>query len=54
MVPRRGGQVEGSTACSPHTRAGVDELFVDFGQSPATLDELIDLAGRFIEGVQAG
>ncbi|MFB7600660.1 hypothetical protein [Streptomyces sp. NPDC056160] len=34
--------------------AGVHELFVDFGQSPATIDERVDLAGRFIEGVRAG
>ncbi|MFD6534603.1 TIGR03619 family F420-dependent LLM class oxidoreductase [Streptomyces sp. NPDC060184] len=34
--------------------AGVHELFVDFGQTPATLAERIDLAGRFIEGVRRG
>ncbi|MFF4902767.1 TIGR03619 family F420-dependent LLM class oxidoreductase [Streptomyces sp. NPDC001068] len=34
--------------------AGVHELFVDFGQSPATLDERVDLAGRFLEGVRQG
>ncbi|MGW2836574.1 TIGR03619 family F420-dependent LLM class oxidoreductase [Streptomyces sp. NPDC001493] len=34
--------------------AGVHELFVDFGQSPATLDERVDLAGRFLEGVRRG
>ncbi|WP_420036450.1 TIGR03619 family F420-dependent LLM class oxidoreductase [Streptomyces sp. cg28] len=34
--------------------AGVHELFVDFGQTPATLEERIDLAGRFIEGVRRG
>ncbi|MGW2282782.1 TIGR03619 family F420-dependent LLM class oxidoreductase [Streptomyces sp. NPDC001770] len=34
--------------------AGVHELFVDFGQSPATLDERADLAGRFLEGVRRG
>ncbi|CAM5321472.1 Luciferase-like domain-containing protein OS=Streptomyces antimycoticus OX=68175 GN=SANT12839_003710 PE=4 SV=1 [Streptomyces antimycoticus] len=26
------------------------ELFVDFGQTPATLAQRVDLAGRFIEG----
>ncbi|WP_329225106.1 TIGR03619 family F420-dependent LLM class oxidoreductase [Streptomyces sp. NBC_00111] len=34
--------------------AGVHELFMDFGQSPTTLDERVDLAGRFIDGVRAG
>ncbi len=34
--------------------AGVHELFVDFGQTPATLEERIDLAGRFLEGVRRG
>ncbi|SEG92060.1 probable F420-dependent oxidoreductase, Rv2161c family [Actinacidiphila yanglinensis] len=34
--------------------AGVHELFVDLGQSPATFDQRIDIAGRFIEGVRAG
>ncbi|GGM23051.1 LLM class F420-dependent oxidoreductase [Streptomyces fumigatiscleroticus] len=34
--------------------AGVHELFMDFGQSPATLAERVDLAGRFIEGVRRG
>ncbi|MFD8029339.1 TIGR03619 family F420-dependent LLM class oxidoreductase [Streptomyces sp. NPDC048231] len=34
--------------------AGVHELFVDFGQMSATLDERVDLAGRFIEGLRAG
>jgi probable F420-dependent oxidoreductase len=32
--------------------AGVHELFVDFGQIPATLAERVDLAGRFLEGVR--
>ncbi|MFE7577191.1 TIGR03619 family F420-dependent LLM class oxidoreductase [Streptomyces sp. NPDC057521] len=34
--------------------AGVHELFLDFGQTSATLDERVDLAGRFIEGVRRG
>jgi probable F420-dependent oxidoreductase len=34
--------------------AGVHELFVDFGQTPATLAERVDLAGRFFEGVRRG
>ncbi|WP_338704185.1 TIGR03619 family F420-dependent LLM class oxidoreductase (plasmid) [Streptomyces sp. Q6] len=34
--------------------AGVHELFVDFGQIPATLAERVDLAGRFLEGVRQG
>ncbi|MFD5871968.1 hypothetical protein [Streptomyces sp. NPDC060322] len=34
--------------------AGVRELFMDFGQSPTTFDERVDLAGRFIDGVRAG
>lgn len=34
--------------------AGVHELFVDLGQSPATFDQRRDIAGRFIEGVRAG
>ncbi|MEV5778233.1 hypothetical protein AB0L49_44690 [Streptomyces antimycoticus] len=36
------------------TEAGVHELFVDFGQTPATLAQRVDLAGRFIEGVRHG
>jgi probable F420-dependent oxidoreductase len=34
--------------------AGVHELFMDFGQTSATLDERVDLAGRFLEGVRRG
>ncbi|MET7694942.1 TIGR03619 family F420-dependent LLM class oxidoreductase [Streptomyces sp. NPDC005483] len=34
--------------------AGVHELFVDFGQTPATLAERVDLAGRFLDGVRRG
>lgn len=34
--------------------AGVHELFVDFGQTPATVAERVDLAGRFFEGVHRG
>ncbi|MGV9914514.1 TIGR03619 family F420-dependent LLM class oxidoreductase [Streptomyces tendae] len=34
--------------------AGVHELFVDFGQSPATLDERLDMAARFVESVRKG
>ncbi|WP_372346719.1 TIGR03619 family F420-dependent LLM class oxidoreductase [Streptomyces sp. KL116D] len=53
-MPRAGtlGQyVDYARACA---EAGVHELFVDFGQTPATLAERIDLAGRFIEGVRRG
>jgi probable F420-dependent oxidoreductase len=35
-------------------QAGVHELFIDFGQTPASLGERIDLAARFIQGVRAG
>ncbi|MFJ6391123.1 TIGR03619 family F420-dependent LLM class oxidoreductase [Streptomyces sp. NPDC091972] len=34
--------------------AGVHEVFVDFGQTPASLAERVDLTGRFIEGVRRG
>ncbi|MFD8463367.1 hypothetical protein ACFV27_21330, partial [Streptomyces antimycoticus] len=34
--------------------AGVHKLFVDFGQTPATLAQRVDLAGRFIEGARHG
>lgn len=34
--------------------AGVHELFLDLGQTPATIEERVDLAGRFIEGVRTG
>ncbi|KIF73400.1 monooxygenase [Streptomyces sp. 150FB] len=34
--------------------AGVHELFIDFGHTPTSLNERVDLAGRFIEGVMAG
>ena len=33
---------------------GVHELFVDFGQTVASLAERVDLAGCFIEGVHRG
>jgi alkanesulfonate monooxygenase SsuD/methylene tetrahydromethanopterin reductase-like flavin-dependent oxidoreductase (luciferase family) len=38
------------------SEAGVHELFIDFSQVPRTLtmEELTDLAGRFVEGVHAG
>ncbi|NED82900.1 LLM class F420-dependent oxidoreductase, partial [Streptomyces sp. SID11233] len=34
--------------------AGVHELFIDLGQTPATLEERVDMAGRFLEGVRKG
>jgi alkanesulfonate monooxygenase SsuD/methylene tetrahydromethanopterin reductase-like flavin-dependent oxidoreductase (luciferase family) len=34
--------------------ASVHELFVDFGQTVASLAERVDLVGRFIEGVRRG
>ncbi|MGW4386567.1 TIGR03619 family F420-dependent LLM class oxidoreductase [Streptomyces sp. NPDC004685] len=34
--------------------SGVHELFIDLGQSPASLDERIDIAGRFIAAVRRG
>lgn len=36
------------------SEAGVHELFVDFGQTPASLVERVDLVGRVIEGVRRG
>jgi alkanesulfonate monooxygenase SsuD/methylene tetrahydromethanopterin reductase-like flavin-dependent oxidoreductase (luciferase family) len=35
-------------------RASVQELFIDFGHTPATLDECLDMADRFLEGVRKG
>lgn len=34
--------------------AGVHELFMDLAQTPGTIEERVDIAGRFIEGVRAG
>ncbi|MFJ6850961.1 TIGR03619 family F420-dependent LLM class oxidoreductase [Streptomyces sp. NPDC091271] len=54
LVPQRGTlrqYVDYARAAAEH---GVHELFVDLGQTPVTLDERIDLAGRFITGVRAG
>ncbi|MEU6440839.1 TIGR03619 family F420-dependent LLM class oxidoreductase [Streptomyces sp. NPDC047046] len=34
--------------------AGVHELFIDLGQTPASLEERVDMAGRFLEGVRKG
>lgn len=52
--PRRGTLEQYIAYARAAAEAGVHELFVDFGQTPNTLDEIADLAGRFLTGVQAG
>ena len=53
-MPRRGTLDQYIDYARAATEAGVHELFVDFGQQSATLDEVVDLAGRFLTGVRAG
>ncbi|WP_237555307.1 MULTISPECIES: TIGR03619 family F420-dependent LLM class oxidoreductase [unclassified Streptomyces] len=52
-LPRSGtlGQYIGYARAA--AEAGVHELFIDLGQTPVSLAERIELAGRFIEGVRA-
>ena len=54
QMPRAGTLDQYIDYARAAAEAGVHELFVDFGQTPATLAERIDLAGRFLEGVRAG
>lgn len=54
QVPRAGTLDQYIDYARAAAGAGVHELFLDLGQTPAALDERIDLAGRFIEGVRAG
>ncbi|MGY0021490.1 TIGR03619 family F420-dependent LLM class oxidoreductase [Streptomyces sp. YJ-C3] len=54
QLPRSGTLTQYVDYARRAAEAGVHELFVDLGQSPATLQERLDMAGRFIEGVRAG
>ncbi|WP_327179600.1 TIGR03619 family F420-dependent LLM class oxidoreductase [Streptomyces sp. NBC_01335] len=54
QMPRAGTLGQFVDYARAAAEAGVHELFVDFGQSTATLDERADLAGRFLEGVRRG
>ncbi|MFF4796248.1 hypothetical protein ACFY2M_42910 [Streptomyces sp. NPDC001276] len=54
QMPRAGTLAQYIDYARAAAEAGVHELFVDFGQTPATLAERIDLAGRFLEGVRRG
>ncbi|MFE3906479.1 TIGR03619 family F420-dependent LLM class oxidoreductase [Streptomyces sp. NPDC059153] len=54
QVPRAGTLAQYVDYARAAAEAGVHELFVDFGQTPATLAERVDLAGRFLEGVRRG
>ncbi|MEU0302642.1 TIGR03619 family F420-dependent LLM class oxidoreductase [Streptomyces sp. NPDC006175] len=54
QVPRRGTLQQYVDYARAAAEKGVHELFVDFGQTPVTLDERIELAGRFLTGVRAG
>ncbi|MEE4546358.1 TIGR03619 family F420-dependent LLM class oxidoreductase [Streptomyces sp. V4-01] len=54
QVPQSGTLAQYVDYARAAAEAGVHELFMDFGQTPATLDERVDLAGRFLEGVRAG
>lgn len=53
-MPRAGTLAQFVDYARAAAEAGVDELFVDFGQTSAGLAERVDLAGRFLEGVRAG
>ncbi|WAZ26844.1 LLM class flavin-dependent oxidoreductase [Streptomyces cinnabarinus] len=54
LMPRAGTLGQYIDYARTAAEAGVHELFMDFGQTPATLAERVDLAGRFIEGVRRG
>ncbi|MFL4910096.1 TIGR03619 family F420-dependent LLM class oxidoreductase [Streptomyces sp. MMS24-I2-30] len=54
QMPRSGTLDQYIDYARAAAEAGVHELFIDLGQSPATLDERIERAGRFVEGVRAG
>ncbi len=54
QMPRSGTLAQYIDYARAAAEAGVHELFVDFGQTPATLAERVDLAGRFLEGVRQG
>ncbi|MEW2489881.1 hypothetical protein [Streptomyces sp. NPDC048411] len=54
QLPRAGTLAQYVDYARAAAEAGVHELFVDFGQTPATLAERVDLAGRFLEGVRRG
>jgi hypothetical protein len=54
QVPRSGTFGQYVDYARAAADAGVHELFVDFGQSAASLAERLDLAGRFVDGVRAG
>lgn len=53
-LPRAGALAQYVDDARAAAEAGVHELFVTFGQMPATLAERVDLAGRFLEGVRRG
>ncbi|MFF3503244.1 TIGR03619 family F420-dependent LLM class oxidoreductase [Streptomyces sp. NPDC003247] len=53
-MPRAGTLAQYVDYARAAAEAGVHELFVDFGQTSATLDERVDLAGRFLDGVRRG
>jgi hypothetical protein len=54
QMPRAGTLAQYIDYARAAAEAGVHELFVDFGQTPATFAERADLAGRFLEGVRHG
>lgn len=54
QVPQSGTLEQFIDYARAAAEAGVHELFMDFGQSPLTLGQRIELAGRFIEGVRRG
>ncbi|MFI6488870.1 hypothetical protein [Streptomyces sp. NPDC050564] len=51
-MPQAGTLAQYIDCARAAAEAGVHELFGDFGQTPATLAERVDLAGRFLEGVR--
>lgn len=53
-VPARGTLTQYIDYAREAAEAGVHELFIDLGFCARSLDERIDLAGTFFEGVQAG
>lgn len=54
QVPRAGTIGQYIDYARAAADAGVHEVFLDLGQTPATLQERVDLAGRFVEGVRTG
>jgi alkanesulfonate monooxygenase SsuD/methylene tetrahydromethanopterin reductase-like flavin-dependent oxidoreductase (luciferase family) len=54
QMPERGTLGQYIDYAREAAEAGVHDLFIDLGFCARSIEERIDLAGKFIEGVQAG